>query len=75
MKLNAEIAKEEKQLEKKQEELRLLSNSNKQLIDERRNIDRVIEKAGEQEAILNTTIQELKLENELTQNDLAKVTY
>lgn len=51
----------------------MLVVSNKQLIDEKRNIDRVIEKVKSQKATLETQIQELKLENEMATNDLAIV--
>lgn len=51
----------------------MLIISNKQLIDEKRNIDTVIAKAKAQRAQLETIIQELRLENEMATNDLEKV--
>lgn len=51
----------------------MLVVSNKQLIDEKRNIERVIEKVRQQRSTLETQIQELKLENEMATNDLGKV--
>ena len=54
-------------------QLDMLSVSNKQLIDEKRNIERVIDKVKQQRITLETQIQELKLENEMATNDLATV--
>ena len=51
----------------------MLVVSDKQLIDEKRNIERVIEKVKAQRANLTTQIQELRLENEMATIDLAKV--
>lgn len=51
----------------------MLVISNKQLVDEKRNIERVIEKVQQQRENLNTQIQELKLENEMATNDLDAV--
>ena len=51
----------------------MLIVSNKQLVDEKRNIERVIEKVRSQRATLETQIQELKLENEMAGNDLLAV--
>lgn len=51
----------------------MLIVSNKQLIDEKRNIERVIDKVRNQRGILETQIQELKLENEMATNDLEAV--
>jgi len=48
----------------------MLIISNKQLVDEKRNIERVIEKVRRQRSTLETQIQELKLENEMATNDL-----
>ena len=51
----------------------MLNISNKQLVDEKRNIERVIDKVRNQRSTLEITIQELKLENEMATNDLAAV--
>lgn len=51
----------------------MLIVSDKQLIDEKRNIERVIEKVKAQRANLTTQIQELRLENEMATIDLSKV--
>ena len=51
----------------------MLVVSNKQLIDEKRNIDVVINKVQSQKNNLETQIQELKLENEMATTDLEKV--
>lgn len=55
--------------------MRLLVTSNKQLQDERRIIERVIEKLNIQRTTLESTIQELILENEMAGVDLSKVTH
>lgn len=52
----------------------MLSTSNKQLQDERRNIERVINKVRDEKVQLKTNIQELKLENEMANNDNGNVT-
>ena len=51
----------------------MLVISNKQLDDEKRNIDVIIAKVKAQKNTLETIIQELKLENEMATNDLEKV--
>lgn len=51
----------------------MLIISNKQLVDEKRNIERVIDKVRNQRGTLETQIQELKLENEMATNDLDSV--
>ena len=51
----------------------MLIVSNKQLIDEERNIKRVIDKVKGQRETLKTQIGELRLENEMATNDLSKV--
>lgn len=51
----------------------MLVVSDKQLIDEKRNIERVIDKVRAQRATLTTQIQELKLENEMATIDLTSV--
>ena len=71
--LEKEILKFSTTLNENKEELRLLSTSNKQLQDERRNIERVIMKAKVKEQNLMTQIQELSVENEMAANDLVKV--
>ena len=51
----------------------MLVISNRQLFDEKRNIEKVIEKVRSQRANLETQIQELRLENEMATNDLDAV--
>ena len=51
----------------------MLTVSNKQLEDERRNIERQINKVSDHESNLKSQIQELKLENEMANGDLEKV--
>jgi hypothetical protein len=51
----------------------MLTVSNKQLEDERRNIERNINKVKEAKMILESQIQELKLENEMANGDVDKV--
>lgn len=51
----------------------MLVISNRQLFDEKRNIEKVIEKVRSQRANLETQIQELRLENEMATNDLEAV--
>jgi len=51
----------------------MLTTSNKQLEDERRNIERLINKGKDSKSFLATQIQELKLENEMASSDVEKV--
>jgi hypothetical protein len=51
----------------------MLNISNKKLEDEKRNIERTINKVKTQKEHLVTNIQELKLENEMSTNDLTTV--
>jgi uncharacterized protein YdeI (YjbR/CyaY-like superfamily) len=51
----------------------MLTVSNNQLVDDKRNIERQINKVRESKSILETNIQELTLENEMARNDLDKV--
>lgn len=51
----------------------MLSTSNRQLEDEKRNIERVIEKGRKQKEVLEQNIHELGLENQMAQNDLNRV--
>jgi hypothetical protein len=51
----------------------MLMTSNKQLEDERRNIERQIEKIKDSRGTLETNIQELKLENKMATDDLDSV--
>ncbi len=74
-KLQQDIEKAQKELDSNKENLRLLVTSNKQLQDERRIIERVIEKLTTQRGTLESTIQELILENEMAGVDLSKVTH
>merc|ERR1719230_1742739 len=71
--LQNEIANNQQEYDKQKKQLDMLVVSNKQLIDEKRNIERVIEKVRTQRSTLETQIQELKLENEMATNDLGKV--
>ncbi len=71
--LQQEILEVQEELDKKKESLQKLTISNKQLEDERRNIERTINKIKDQRAILTSQIQELKLENEMANGDLDKV--
>lgn len=71
--LQADIANNQAEYDKQKKQLDMLVVSNKQLIDEKRNIERVIEKVRTQRSTLETQIQELKLENEMATNDLGKV--
>ena len=71
--LQQEIDTADIELKKQKKQLDMLVISNKQLVDEKRNIERVIEKVHSQRDNLNTQIQELKLENEMATNDLDAV--
>ena len=71
--LQQEITTAQAKLDKIRKQLDMLIVSNKQLVDEKRNIERVIEKVKSQRATLETQIQELKLENEMAGNDLTMV--
>jgi hypothetical protein len=66
-------SQEELQKLNKEINLQKLVTSNKQLQDERRIIERVIEKLITQKATLKNTIDELDLINKLAEVDLAKV--
>lgn len=68
--LQNEIDTAKAELDKQKKQLDMLIISNKQLVDEKRNIERVIEKVRGQRSTLETQIQELKLENEMATNDL-----
>lgn len=71
--LQQEITTATAELDKQKKSLDMLVVSNKQLVDEKRNIERVIEKVRSQKVILETQIGELRLENEMATNDLATV--
>ena len=71
--LQQEILEVQEELDKKKEALQKLTISNKQLEDERRNIERTINKVKDQKFTLTSQIQELKLENEMANGDLEKV--
>ena len=71
--LQQEITTATAELDKQKKSLDMLVVSNKQLVDEKRNIERVIEKVRSQRANLETQIQELRLENEMATNDLEAV--
>jgi len=71
--LQNEIITAQQELDKQKKQLDMLIVSNKQLVDEKRNIERVIEKVRSSRGILETQIQELRLENEMATNDLTAV--
>ncbi len=71
--LQQEILEVQKELDKKIKQMNMLTTSNKQLEDERRNIERLINKSKDSKLILATQIQELKLENEMASSDVEKV--
>ena len=71
--LQQEITTAQADYDKQKKQLDMLIVSDKQLIDEKRNIERVIEKVKSQRANLTTQIQELRLENEMATIDLSKV--
>lgn len=72
-KLQKEIDALQKDKERAEKDLQLLTTSNKQLKDECRNIDRVIEKAKIDKQKFDSIIGELKLENEMARGDLETV--
>ena len=72
-KLKKEIDEQKGVLKGKEKDYNMLSKSNKELQDELRNIDRKISKAAQEMATLETTIQELELENEMSVTDLEKI--
>jgi len=72
-KLTNDINELTKNLEDHKRDYTLLSNSNKTLKDECRNIDRVIVKVKDRKETLTNVIEELKLENEMARGDLEKV--
>ncbi len=72
-KLNKEIDDLTKNQTEHNINLQKLVTSNKQLQDERRIIERVIEKLITQKATLKNTIDELDLINKLAEVDLTKV--
>ena len=71
--LQKEILIVQQELDKKKQQLNMLTTSNKQLEDERRNIERLINKGRDSKGTLATQIQELKLENEMASTDVEKV--
>lgn len=72
-KLEKEIKEKTAELDKHKKELSLLSTSNKQLKDEKRNIMKVIDKVKEEKLKLTSVVAELKLENEMVRSELEKV--
>lgn len=60
-------------MDKQKEDLQMLTISNKSLEDERRNIERTINKVKDSKDTLQIQIQELKLENEMASSDVDKV--
>ena len=61
-------------LDKHKDELKLLVDSNKKLQDERRNIERLIEKIKTQQDSLMSALQDIIVENDMFVVELAKVT-
>lgn len=72
-KLEKEIRDKTAELEKHKKELNLLTNSNKQLLDEKRNITKVIEKVKNDKVKYENIVAELRLENEMIRGELEKV--
>ena len=68
--LQIEIVQLQAALDKQKEQLQMLIDSNKQLEDEKRNIERNINKVHDSRNNLETQIQELKLENEMANGDV-----
>ena len=60
-------------MDKHKKELSLLSTSNKQLKDEKRNIMKVIDKVKYEKEKLTSQVAELRLENEMVRGELEKV--
>ncbi len=60
-------------MDHQKQQLQMLVISNKQLEDERRNIERTIQKVRDSKQTLEIQIQELKLENEMASSDVEKV--
>jgi len=72
-KLDAEIKVAKEQVEKQEENFRLLNTSNRKLNDELEYIKKTIAKVTEERGNLDIQYKELILENEMTQRDLDKV--
>ena len=72
-KLKKEIEQHTNELKSKEKDYNMLAKSNKELQDELRNIDRQITKAETEFNTLESTIQELELENEMSVTDLEKI--
>ena len=72
-KLEKEIRDKNTELEKHKRDLALLANSNKQLLDEKRNIVKVIDKVKNEKAKITNVVAELRLENEMIRSEVEKV--
>ena len=72
-KLEKEIRDKTADLEKHKKELALLTNSNKQLLDEKRNITKVIARVEVEKAKIDNLVSELRLENEMIRGELEAV--
>ena len=72
-KLEKEIRDKNTELEKHKRDLALLATSNKQLLDEKRNITKVIEKVKNEKMKITNVVSELRLENEMIRSELEKV--
>lgn len=71
--LQIEIQEAQVALDNQKQQLQMLTISNKQLEDEKRNIERTINKVRDQKQTLEIQIQEMRLENEMANSDVAKV--
>lgn len=72
-KLEKEIRDKTADLEKHKKELALLTNSNKQLLDEKRNITKVIARVEIEKTKIDNLVSELRLENEMIRGELETV--
>jgi chromosome segregation ATPase len=72
-KLEKEIRDKTADLEKHKKELALLTNSNKQLLDEKRNITKVIARVEIEKTKIDNLVAELRLENEMIRGELETV--
>lgn len=72
-KLEKEIRDKTADLEKHKKELALLTNSNKQLLDEKRNITKVIARVEVEKQKIDNLVSELRLENEMIRGELETV--
>lgn len=71
--LDQDISKLKVDFDNKLSEFHTLNTSNKQLIDEIRTVERLVNKVLQDKAHLEVQIQELELENDMSLNDLEKI--